>query len=163
MTSTSLLVQGTRRPLFMRSSTENTERKQGLSLFSLNLYCISRDFPMEPEFTDERLFWHTLLRRHICCRDQERRQTFHLGIFIVPVKLTPYQPGIKWNSWMFMEVKNPCGCWSLLLSALDQPKFCGQRGFFDWNQVSWWWCTQLQMLKRIKFGVSTRSRDSTTN
>lgn len=39
---------------------------------------------------------------------------------VVSVYMTPYRLETLWSSWILLEVEELFGCWSLLLSAVEQ-------------------------------------------
>lgn len=142
-TNTSSLVQGTRRPLFTRSSTKTMERKQGHLFFPTHQIC----FQIFSSGARNRKTRVTLMAHSFFLLHLPRRRTFYMHISVVPVYMTPYQLGINWSSWMFNERK---GTIWMLLSLLVSAAECTWISYrdqtmtepkalhcFDWDQLFW--------------------------
>ena len=154
MTSTLSPVQGTRRPLFMRSSTKNTERNKDICSF-LHTWYVSRDFYVEPGIADEEWPWWNLL------------------FSVTSVYMTLYQLGIDWSSWTLMDGEELFRClclycfllWAALGSFIGTRLRLNQRrGHCTGTSSSGGeHCTKHQILKQTWFVVKTRGGDPWTN
>lgn len=76
---------------------------------------------MDPEFAKKSDLNEALFFLLFLLKTHREDTTFYRCTSVVSVYMTPYRLEILWRSWILMEVEELFGCWSLLLSAVEQP------------------------------------------